>query len=137
MGLEVFHIHPYSMRSRDAIDFQTCSDPSRLMLEDGISAAWAIGRASRIVRHLQWVLQISASLLVNASMVVLFGSSRPCKEVGLLPTVWTVSALKPKPNCSLLQLLKYELLQIPFRNFLISKVICFFILHFRKMHNQI
>jgi hypothetical protein len=125
MGLEVFHIHPYSMRSRDAIDFQTCSDPSRLMLEDGISAAWAIGRASRIVRHLQWVLQISASLLVNTSMVVLFGSSRPCKEVGLLPTLWTVSALKPKPNCSLLRLLKYELLQIPFRNFLISKVILF------------
>lgn len=94
MDLEVFHIHPCSMRSRDAIDFQSSSDLSRLMVEDGISAAWAIRRTSRIVKHLQWVLQISALLLVNASMVVLFGSSRPHKEIQHLPTFWTLFAVK-------------------------------------------
>lgn len=58
MGIEVFHIHSYSMRSRDAIDFQSSSDLSRLMLDDGISAALAIQLTSRIVRFVVGVANI-------------------------------------------------------------------------------
>lgn len=47
---------------------------------------------------LQWVLQISALLLVNAFMVVLLGSSRPHKDVEYLPTLWTVFAVKLDQN---------------------------------------